>query len=858
MAAPVITALMNNVTLADDLTNWAGFNDGGGGAGTDVLEQDIFIQGIAAVSKKVSGTSQDQGLIYTPGGSVDLSAAADAHVYAWIAFTTHGILATIAGGGIYIRLGDGTNWSKWYIDGSDTIPADTLFKRYVIDTRKVESENSGTPCDLTAVTTWAVGVNSTGNSKSENLIVDRIDYGTGLRIDDGDATDPCTWQALFDDDDDVNNKYGIITQRSGVFYMKGALAIGDPTSKTTLWLDTSGSQVVFEAPQYHNGAALVSAVGDDLYAITFQGNGTGTTDITFGQVLGSGDDRQGINGGNISAVRPVHFSVDGETDIADLDTVNLYGLTFTRAGTTTLSGSTKTDVIGCQFINCGEVECNDAEFLNNTIIASSPDHGVEMVASHNIKQVGFIAGDSAAQPADRAWQVDESITPDAFVEYTAEFEDVAIGNVIPFPATEAINDYFAIGLVQKFEGLTVDTDTARSGGTLVWEYWNGSAWSTLTTLTDATNTLSTLGSQTVTWRTPIDWAAVSLNGEWPMFYVRLRVTATMTTNPILGEGRVDDPVEHAVHVPVAGTYTFDALEFFGFAPDGAPKWHTENSAAATVLETYADSNRDGSVTFTGAGNNRRAQEIIGNGEVLTRVMFTLQRAGTLTGDMVCELYDSDDASPAIPTGAILATSEPVAASSVASGAMGPIDFQFKDEVTLTNTQTYFVAIFYVAAGGGTLSVGRDSGGATADGTRADFADPTWTGFTGQALAGFDIWTSGLLIINASNGANPTEAEADNTGDPAGVTIVNNPITYTIDGLIAGSEVRIFTDPAGVELAGIESSGTSFAYPYNYGGDIDVYVIIQNLNYKWRRVDDTLTNTDKTIPANQLPDPDYLI
>jgi hypothetical protein len=548
MAVPTIDPVLTNVTLANDLTGWAGFNDGAGGAGSDVLEEDIFIQGVAAVSKKVSGSGQDQGLIYTPGGATNLTADADKHVYAWIAFTTHGILNTIALGGLYLRLEDsGGNWSKWYLDGSDTIPAEVLFKRYVIDTSKTESENSGTPVDLTDVTIWGVGVKSTGNSKSENLIVDRIDFGTGLRIEDGEASDECNWAALFADDDDINNKYGIITQRSGVFYLLGALDIGDPASKTTLWLDESGATVVFENPLYYNGAALVSAISADLYAITFQGNGTGTTDIDFGGVIGAGDDRQGIGGGVISTAGP-RFTIDGETDIADLDTVNLYGMTLTGAGVTKFSGSTKTDIIGCTFAECDEVQPNDAEFLNNTVIAPSPDRGVEMVSGHNIKQVGFIAG-------------------------------------------------------------------------------------------------------------------------------------------------ADVDIEHHVHIPVAGTYGFDALKFFGFAPDGAPKWHAENSSA------------------------------------------------------------------------------------------------------------------------------------------------------------------GLVTIEATNDANPTEAEVENTG--GGSVVVDNPITFTVADLVTGSEVRIFTDPGGVELAGVESSGTSFAYAYNYSGDINIYVIIQNVDYVWQRRDDTLTNDDKTIDALQVFDPNYL-
>jgi hypothetical protein len=92
------------------------------------------------------------------------------------------------------------------------------------------------------------------------------------------------------------------------------------------------------------------------------------------------------------------FTFDGETDIAEVTTLNIYGGNFRGAGTIKFSGSTKTDVIGATFVGCGEVQQNDAEFLNNTIIAPS-DRGVEMLSTHNMKQISFIAGDNTNQVA---------------------------------------------------------------------------------------------------------------------------------------------------------------------------------------------------------------------------------------------------------------------------------------------------------------------------------------------------------------------------------------------------------------------------------------------------------------------------
>jgi hypothetical protein len=864
MAAPTIDAILNNIDLADSTTGWTGFNDGGGGAGSASLEQDIFIPNAAAVSKKVSGSSQDQGLHFQVGTPLDITADANKHIFVWVAVTTQAICNTIANGGLYLRLEDSLgNWSKWYLDGSDTFDPTRLFVRYVIDTSKTESENGGTACDLTDVEYFGVGIKSTGTSKSENLIIDRIDYGTGLRIEDGDASDPCNWQALFDGDMGATgaaSKFGIIEKRGGIFYIKGALEIGDTASKTSLWLDTSGAVVEYENPLYHNGDALVSAIDADvLYKITLQGNGTGTTDISFGQVIGTGDDRQGLGGGTIQSAGP-KFTIDGETDITDLDTVNLYGLTLVGAGVTQFSSSTKTDIIGCTFINCDEIQPNDAEFLNNTVIEPLPDRGLEMIATHNIKQVGFIAGADVAFAAARSWQVDVSATPDAFVEVTDDFNGVSgVDTATPFPAAEAAGDYWAVGHDRKFAKVTVDLATLGTGSpTVVWEYWNGSSWSSLVNVSDGTSAFTSDGD--VTFNVPNDWAATSLNGERPQFYVRARLTATFTIDPTFdgtsGTGTLDEGIEHHVHVPVAGTYGWNALEFFGHSPAGLPKWHGENSAAATSLEDYDDSNQDGVQSFSGS-NVEIAQEVIGNGGKLTRVRVWMRRNdASVTGNIDCVVYDSDDGSPPEPTGAILATSEPVAASDLVNdNTFRYIDFEFQDEVTLVNLQTYFFSVRYASAD--TIDVGTDTSSPTADGTLATYNGSTWTGDGTAAIAGFEVNTAGLVIINATNDANPTADEIEETNDIPGATVVNNPVTYTITGLVTGSEVRIFRTSDSLELAGVESSGTSFAYPYNWGGDVDIFVIIQKLTHKWRRVDDTLTSSDKDVPANQVPDPDYL-
>lgn len=108
-----------------------------------------------------------------------------------------------------------------------------------------------------------------------------------------------------------------------------------------------------------------------------------------------------------------------------------------------------------------------------------------------------------------------------------------------------------------------------------------------------------------------------------------------------------------------------------------------------------------------------------------------------------------------------------------------------------------------------------------------------------------------ITINAINGSNPTTY----TGN---TVTINNPITLTIDGLIADSEVRIYRVSDNEELAGEESTTTTFTYQYNYGGDVDVDIVIVKETYEYLRIEDfTLTNNNTTIPVQQRFDRNYI-
>lgn len=120
---------------------------------------------------------------------------------------------------------------------------------------------------------------------------------------------------------------------------------------------------------------------------------------------------------------------------------------------------------------------------------------------------------------------------------------------------------------------------------------------------------------------------------------------------------------------------------------------------------------------------------------------------------------------------------------------------------------------------------------------------------------YDIVNSstGLVTVNAINGGNV--ATYNNTN--GGTTTINNLVTLTLNGIISGSEIRIFNAGTTTELGGIESGNTSFLYQYNYnpGQNVDIVVFKENYNY-YRVSNYSLSSTDSSLPIAQVFDRVY--
>ena len=137
-------------------------------------------------------------------------------------------------------------------------------------------------------------------------------------------------------------------------------------------------------------------------------------------------------------------------------------------------------------------------------------------------------------------------------------------------------------------------------------------------------------------------------------------------------------------------------------------------------------------------------------------------------------------------------------------------------------------------------------------------------FQGNTLAGFGAdGSNGAFFLNDSGGAvtinvsggGSTPSVKNGTG--ASTTIVAG-AQVTLTGLQPGSEVRAYvgTDPASAtEIAGVESSGTSFGFAQAVAGQAG-YLVVHALGYLPIRLELVYAASDQTLPVQQQVDRQY--
>ena len=122
-----------------------------------------------------------------------------------------------------------------------------------------------------------------------------------------------------------------------------------------------------------------------------------------------------------------------------------------------------------------------------------------------------------------------------YTDNLAASRNATANDMTLLPAVPQVNDAYYFGCDNVPVGLYIYIGTAGVGTwTITWEYWNGSAWTALSSVSDGTSGFcpASTGLKYVTWTAPANHASTTVDGD-DAYWVRARVSAytSVTTQP---------------------------------------------------------------------------------------------------------------------------------------------------------------------------------------------------------------------------------------------------------------------------------------------------------------------------------------
>lgn len=850
MAAPTIVSNTTLVSNADSATNWS----------AGALDTDSEVQGTGCIGAKVSNATQDFVYDYSGTGSFDFSVGGTdegAHIYVWLNCLTP-TLDTFANGGLGIIAGNGTDSGIWYVGGQGENYGGG-WKCFVIDTaRDFDAIIAGTwtttgnPAQLTAVDQIGGRVKtiSTIMGNFNNGLIDQIRVGYGLILEDGDGTTPGDFDELLSADEGTkNNRYGVIRKVGGVYLVQGEIQIGHDTGTTVSRFEDDSKVVVFEeALDPRDGTSLVAA---DFYGIVVQNN----TYCRLGDSSGTGASTLGISGITIQAGDPnikpyLHFND------STIDNLYLYALTATDVSTVkigdsanALTGSTM-EMVDCTFNRPDLMEIN---------ISGSP----LLLRNKNV---------SSADTAEAAVQL--------YAPTTIDGDELS---VILGDGFSSIDNGTTDTLTVNNHDFSTNVQWLRIYGDKTWDLVNPVGTPTTSDRTDFNFTVNDLNqvnrkySLDLTVQTP---SGTAISGATTYVYEGttnqdLPSDNRQTTN---GSGLASSDVLTDEYTWDGSSTPLDVTSYGGFAvrvykylknPFVAAQGFTAAVASTVSLTDDGNIAEATQATAITAGSGITYTRH-GTGETDTRPMKVINYdAGTGSVPTIGETMTEGSA-----TGVVL--------EYIGDAVSGTLVLETWNGTEFTDNQT-------ITGGTSTFSATTDTAGFYEEYTWEIDANSlslqTLYDYENARLAEDPINASFIPVVTwgtdeiarmvqSTGAAYFTER---NVGNTEGVWIANGgagtisyltaddgtqyipPVQYsfTLTGLVSNTEVRIYDDSDDSELAGTESSGTSFTYQYIYSGDVTTYVVIFHLDYKEiRLVNLTLSNADQSIPVQQQIDRVY--
>ncbi len=117
------------------------------------------------------------------------------------------------------------------------------------------------------------------------------------------------------------------------------------------------------------------------------------------------------------------------------------------------------------------------------------------------------------------------------VDQTTEANNVTADDVDLLPVAPLFDDGIHFGATEPFSRLKIDvTDVNGSGSTIVWRYWNGTNFGSLSGVVDGTNKWENAGENIVSWTVPSDWQQTTVNNQGPLYYILAQISTVGSAN----------------------------------------------------------------------------------------------------------------------------------------------------------------------------------------------------------------------------------------------------------------------------------------------------------------------------------------
>ena len=393
------------IANSDSLTaDTAGGSWGKVGNGSLSLSGETYLVGSSCVALAVS--NEHSALYYDigSGNELDFDTAGNEegqHIYMWIFLPTPGLGESIANEGGKIRLYTTlSDYRSYMITASDDSNGwNGGWKCFVIDPTKAGTFTDTGTYDHGSIRYIGVDYDATAVAKGDNVFIDQISVGSGLRIT---GTSTTGWaDAVAYCTDLPNRGWGMLQEREGIYYAYGKIYIGDATSQAAAVSFTDSGRIIqFGESEYYYSAAWITSADIDYNGIVIEDHASYTTTFEDGVIVGSDKGRSGstIIGNSNHDVALDFFGGNNASSVTAL-----YGTTIKEVTGLINSGNdTGHKFLGVSFLKSAQFDPVGAPVIRNCIFAevapNAAAHSAALLWNSNIdiQDCSFIANNDPA------------------------------------------------------------------------------------------------------------------------------------------------------------------------------------------------------------------------------------------------------------------------------------------------------------------------------------------------------------------------------------------------------------------------------------------------------------------------------